>query len=134
MIPGIRPAPTEARRLCDRLTYALACPPLAVAAVVNSTLSFPIGGRSDYEWPAAGPITSVVAPRSGQSGCLGQACCPWHHPATAGGPQRRRRADRPQSRPRRWAIAAASTRPAARSLARMLETWTLAVLGLMNSA
>src|SRR5262249_34901671 len=33
-----------------------------------------------------------------------------------------------------WAIAAASTRPAAPSLARMLETWTLAVLGLMNNA
>jgi hypothetical protein len=39
-----------------------------------------------------------------------------------------------QSRPRRWAIAAASTRPVAPSLARMLETWTLAVLGLMNNA
>ena len=43
-------------------------------------------------------------------------------------------ADRRQSRPRRWAIAAASTRPATPSLARMLETCTAAVLGLMNSA
>jgi hypothetical protein len=39
-----------------------------------------------------------------------------------------------QSRPRRWAMAAASTRPAAPSLARMLETCTPTVLGLMNNA
>ena len=38
------------------------------------------------------------------------------------------------SRPSRWAIAAASPRPAAPSLARILETWTLAVLGVMYSA
>lgn len=35
---------------------------------------------------------------------------------------------------RRWARAAASPRPATPSLARMLETWTLAVLGEMNSS
>jgi hypothetical protein len=35
------------------------------------------------------------------------------------------------SRPSRWAIAAASPRPATPSLARILETWTLAVLGVM---
>src|SRR5215217_3928347 len=38
------------------------------------------------------------------------------------------------SRPSRWAIAAASPRPVTPSLARILETWTLAVLGVMNSA
>ena len=38
------------------------------------------------------------------------------------------------SRPRRWAIAAASPRPVTPSLARILETWTPAVLGVMNSA
>ena len=37
------------------------------------------------------------------------------------------------SRPSRWAIAAASPRPVTPSLARILETWTLAVLGVMNS-
>ena len=36
--------------------------------------------------------------------------------------------------PRRWATAAASTRPPTPSLARMLETCTLAVLALMNSS
>jgi hypothetical protein len=43
-------------------------------------------------------------------------------------------ADHCLSRPRRWAIAAASPRPATPSLARILETWMLAVLGVMNSA
>jgi hypothetical protein len=43
-------------------------------------------------------------------------------------------ADQCLSRPSRWAIAAASPRPATPSLARILETWTLAVLGVMNSA
>jgi hypothetical protein len=38
------------------------------------------------------------------------------------------------SRPSRWATAAASPRPATPSLARILETWTLAVLGVMNRA
>ena len=38
------------------------------------------------------------------------------------------------SSPRRWANAAASTRPRTLSLRRMRETWTLAVLGLMNSS
>jgi hypothetical protein len=43
-------------------------------------------------------------------------------------------ADHRWSRPRRWAIAAASPRPATPSLARILETWMLAVFGVMNSA
>src|SRR5262249_58346554 len=52
-----------------------------------------------------------------------------------GRPRRRPRGNgRSQSRRRRWAIAAASTRVWTSSLARMLETWTLAVLGLMNKA
>src|SRR5690606_1419455 len=38
------------------------------------------------------------------------------------------------NRPSRWATAAASPRPETPSLARMLETWTLAVLGEMNSS
>jgi hypothetical protein len=38
------------------------------------------------------------------------------------------------SRPRRWATAAASPRPATPSLARMWETWRLAVFSVMNSA
>ena len=38
------------------------------------------------------------------------------------------------SRPSRWATAAASPRPATPSLARIRETWTLAVLGVINSA
>jgi hypothetical protein len=38
------------------------------------------------------------------------------------------------SRPSRWATAAASPRPVTPSLARILETWMLAVLGVMNSA
>jgi len=67
-------------------------------------------------------------------GCVTPCCgrCPLRgsQPGYRGRP---RRVGRPQSRPRRWAIAAASTRPAAPSLARMLETWTLAVLGLMNN-
>jgi hypothetical protein len=37
-------------------------------------------------------------------------------------------------RPSRWAIAAASRRPATPSLARIRETWTLAVLGVMSSS
>jgi hypothetical protein len=36
--------------------------------------------------------------------------------------------------PRRWATAAASTRPLTPSLARMLETSTLAVFALVNSS
>src|SRR5215207_3663559 len=43
-------------------------------------------------------------------------------------------ADHRLSRPSRWAIAAASPRPATPSLARIRDTWTLAVLGVMNSA
>jgi hypothetical protein len=39
-----------------------------------------------------------------------------------------------RSSPRRWATAAASPRPATPSLARIRETWTLAVLGVMNSS
>jgi hypothetical protein len=38
-----------------------------------------------------------------------------------------------RSSPRRWATAAASPRPATPSLARMLETWTLAVFSVMNN-
>src|SRR4029450_3056372 len=56
-------------------------------------------------------------------------------PLRRAGPRHRRpRPGHPQPRPRRWAMAAASTRPAAPSLARMLETCTPTVLGLMNSA
>src|SRR3954452_1170587 len=40
----------------------------------------------------------------------------------------------PPVRPIRWATAAASTRPLTPSLARMFDTCTLAVFGLMNSA
>src|SRR5512132_2517449 len=47
---------------------------------------------------------------------------------------RARARDHGLSRPRRWATAAASPRPATPSLARILETWTPAVLGAMNSS
>jgi hypothetical protein len=54
--------------------------------------------------------------------------------ALANTTRRRRSTDHAQtSRPRRRATATASVRPAASSLARMLETWTLTVLALMKS-
>jgi hypothetical protein len=56
------------------------------------------------------------------------------HPLPGRGRAATADADHCWSRPRRWAIAAASPRPATPSLARILETWMLAVLGVMNSA
>src|SRR6266540_5070419 len=49
-------------------------------------------------------------------------------------PERHRQDAPPSNKARRWATAAASTRVLTPSLARMLETWTLAVFALMNSS
>jgi hypothetical protein len=75
--------------------------------------------RSSSEWPTPREAwVGFARPDVTEPGAEG------HHAMTGHG----------LSRPSRWAIAAASPRPVTPSLARILETWTLAVFGVMNSA
>ena len=101
-------------------------PPAAGRPVVMSSS---LRGSSGASWVLLGRVRrrcqSFGAGGDGQEArCTSGQSVPRRAPA---------RVTRQSSSPRRRAIAAASVRPEASSLPRMLETWTLTVLALMNS-